>query len=262
MQNNTKVIEPSFETFNPRDYLEEYYSEVGLENSAILEFLVNAYKDLPSSSKLLEFGGGPTIYPLIAAAPRVKEIHFAEYLTENLREVELWRNQPKEGFNWNKFIMKTLKLEGYKKIDERIIRLREKLIRKKLAQLLYCNAFMKDPISPSHRNHYDVINTNFVTESITSSKKIWEDLIGNICSMLKKHGVLIMTAIKGAEYYRVGSKLYPAVSIDERDLVQVLVRNGFYESNMIIETIASERTDEAMEDYQGYKGMVFVKAQK
>ena len=76
--------------FDPTAYLEEYYADLGAENLALLRFLEEAYRDLPSNCVLLDFGGGPTIYPLIAAASRVEEIHFTDYLDSNLEEVRKW----------------------------------------------------------------------------------------------------------------------------------------------------------------------------
>ena len=45
------------------------------------------------SKSLLEFGGGPTIYPLISAAKYVDNITFAEYAETNRNEIELWRDR-------------------------------------------------------------------------------------------------------------------------------------------------------------------------
>ena len=59
--------------FDPLAYLNQYSGDGGAENRALLQFLVEAYRDLPPGGLKLEFGGGPTIYPLISADGRVSE---------------------------------------------------------------------------------------------------------------------------------------------------------------------------------------------
>ena len=55
------------------------------------------------TARLLEFGGGPCIYPLISAAPHVNEIVFAEYAEEGRKEVELWKNNNPNAHDWTPY---------------------------------------------------------------------------------------------------------------------------------------------------------------
>lgn len=64
-------------------------------------------------------------------------------------------------------------------------------------------------------NTYDIVQVNFVPESITPSLVEWERAIQNIVSLLKPQSTLILTALKKAVYYQVQEKKFPAVSIDE-----------------------------------------------
>ena len=57
----------------------------------------------PETARLLEFGGGPCIYPLISAAPHVSEIVFAEYAEEGRKEVELWKNNDPAAHDWTPY---------------------------------------------------------------------------------------------------------------------------------------------------------------
>lgn len=61
------VIEETFENFEPRHYLKAYYSKIGSENLSLLDFFSKAYQGVKNESIMLEFGGGPTVYPLITA---------------------------------------------------------------------------------------------------------------------------------------------------------------------------------------------------
>ncbi|MBI4225694.1 hypothetical protein HY612_01130 [Candidatus Roizmanbacteria bacterium] len=253
-------IDTEFKTFNPRDYLNEYYTHIGNENLNLLKFFVKAYKHISKNSLMLEFSGGPTIYPLISAAPLVSKIHFADYLDKNLNEIKLWKKNSPEAFNWKPFIIQALQIEGRKKIkDEDIIR-RENLIREKLTRFFYCDAHKIDPLGKKYRNYYHLVNVNFVTDSITSSKKTWKQLITNICSLVRKGGILAMSALKNATYWRAGNNFFPAVDINEKDIKKILNRLGFKILNL--NSIKAEVVDEKSPDYEGYKGMMFVIAKK
>lgn len=256
------VVEETFETFEPRHYLKTYYSKIGSENLSLLEFFSKAYQGVKKGSMMLEFGGGPTVYPLITAASKVKTIHFADYLDKNLDEVKLWKNSSMDAFSWQKFFKKALYLEGNKKVSKKQVVLRKNLVRRKITKFLHCDAFKNDPLGKKYRNYYDIINTNFVTESITDKKEIWENLIVNICSMLKKDGIFIMTAIKDARYYHVGRRAFPSVRITEEDMIKVLIKLGFKETDFFLSVVPAEVQEEEIKGYTGYKGLIFLKAER
>lgn len=259
---NKIITESTFETFDPKEYLHNYYSRIGSENSGLMEFFVKAYNDIENKNIMLEFGGGPTIYPLITAALKVKNIHFSDYLDQNLNEVRTWLSGSQDAFSWRKFFKKAMRFEGHKRITEKMIAEREQLLKNKMTEILKCNAFRKNPLGKKYNGYYDVINANFVTESITSSKKTWERLVGNLCSLLKDDGVLIMTAIKDAKYYHIGNRKFPATKITEADLIEVLSKLGFKETSFILYSIPAEVQDEELKGYTGYKGIIFLKASR
>ena len=252
----------TYQAFEPTNYLQEYYSQIGSENRELLKFFAEAYQDVPAQATMLEFGGGPSLYSLITAAKIAKEIHFSDFLGKNIEEVRSWKNLSKRRFMWRNFFKEAIFLEGDMEVDNDKIHQRERLLRKKLSRFLLCDAFEENPIGPEYRNYYDVVSTNFVAESITSSLKVWEKLIGNICSTLKPGGSLIMTAIQGAKYYYVNGRYFHAASITEIDLLRALIKQGFNPDNIRINSIPAEVTDERAENYKGYKGIIFLKARK
>lgn len=256
------IIESAFDTFISKAYLRTYYSKIGSENHGLLNFFAKIFKNIEGKSRMLEFGGGPCVFSLIAAAPKVKDIHFSDYLDHNLSEVKLWQEDLPSAFNWDKFFRRVLYLEGYKKVSKKMIERRKKITRNKMTKFLKCDAFKKDPIGKEYRNYYDIISTNFVVESITDKQKTWKRLVSNLSSMLKKDGVLIMTAIKGADYYHVGKKRFPATNINESHIAEVLSSLGFDQTSFLIETVPAEVLDAKSEGYTGYTGLVFAMAKK
>src|SRR5437016_4759086 len=77
----------AFVPFDPIAYLREYYNHLGEENRELLRFLDQAYAYIFTeigTARMLEFGGGPTIYQLISAARYPVSIDFSDYLDSNL----------------------------------------------------------------------------------------------------------------------------------------------------------------------------------
>ena len=233
--------------FDPTEYLDEYYADLGSENVALLRFFVNVYRSVPEGGLLLDFGGGPTIYPLISAVTRVREIHFSDYLGANLDEVRRWLAADPRSFNWDSFIRKALELESGHPCPDAEVVARAGAIRQCVTRLMLCDASRTPPIEGA-RESYDVVVTNFCAESATSDRGQWQDYVANIVSVLRPGGRLIMSALKGATRYAVGTRFFPAVEIAERDLVDLLEEMEFPRAKIEVTSVPADRPTR---DYQG-----------
>lgn len=240
--------------FNAQAYLEEYYSDIGSENLAILHFLVRTLREVSPESILLDFGGGPTIYSLIAGAHHAREIHFCDYLESNLEQVRRWLDKDPQAFDWTEFIKTTLVLEGTD-YSKQGIDLREEQIRQRVTQVIRCDANLFKPI-PTLVSGYDVLVTNFCAESATDSVDQWQRFIRNITSLIRPGGRLIMSSLKGASSYGVGKEVFPAVYIVEGDLIEILIGMGFDCDSIRIESVTADRPS------RHYQGLMFVTALK
>jgi hypothetical protein len=241
--------------FDPRAYLHEYYGDVGAENLALLRFLIEAYQDLPPGGVLLDFGGGPTIYPLISAASRVAEIHFSDYLEANLEEVRRWLAADPQAFDWTAFVREALELEFGCACSDSDVAERESEIRKRVTKLMRCDASRMPPID-GLSEQYDILVTNFCAESATADRWQWQASVGNIVSLLKPGGKLIMSALKGATRYAVGSRSFPAVDISEEDLIEQLEESGFPRKGIEVRSIPADHTA------REYTGLILAIAEK
>jgi nicotinamide N-methyltransferase len=246
-----------WERFDPRAYLNEYYADLGAENCALLRFLVEAYRDIAPNSRLLDFGGGPTIYPLIAAVSKVKEIHFCDYLESNLREVQNWLCGDASAFDWRAFIGMTLELERARLCSAAEIAQREGEIRTRVTRIVRCDVRRVPPIT-GWQQKYDVVVSNFCAESVTDDWWQWRMFMRNITSLLKPGGKLVLAALKEATCYSVGSKIFPAVKIVESDLTSVLIDSHFEPESIVI---SSNPADRPTRNYQGLMFAVAVKSQ-
>lgn len=250
------------ETFSPRLYLDEYYSHIGPENDALIRFFADSFCLSYPGAKLLDFGGGPTIYPLISAAPQVSEIYFSDYLPINLQEVQSWHKALPHAFSWRPFVARVLEVEE-KAHDDIAIQSREKVIREKIKRFLEGDIHLSDPLNDHrYRGYFDIIISNFVAESITSDRGEWQRGMINLIGMLKPKGVLLMSVITNASFYRIGSNKLPCVSVTESDVIEFLWSLGFAKSGIVVQSIEAETQPADGERYQGYRGMSFFRANK
>lgn len=233
--------------FDSRAYLEEYYADIGPENMAMLTFFSRAFHGIPADGVLLDFGSGPTIYPLISAAVAVREIHLCDFLDTNLAEVGAWLRKDEAAWDWSDFVRTALLLEnGSDALAQRVSK-RESHIRKSVTRIMRCDVRRTMPLGHTVAP-YDVVVTNFCAESATDDTEKWREFLRNIASLVRPGGRLVMTALKGATSYTVGSKYFPAVNIIEDDLRHALIDTGFASESMSVESVPADRPSRK---YQG-----------
>lgn len=249
------TVTQDWNQFDPTAYLDEYYADIGSENLALLRFLAETYQDLPEGGVMLDFGGGPTIYPLISAATRVDEIHFSDYLEANLAEVRRWLEAEPDAFDWDPFIRVALEVETGSPASTADVNERAARIRERVTRLMRCDASRTPPIEGSP-GPYDVVLTNFCAESATSDRWQWQAYMVNIVSALKPGGRLVLSALKGATRYSVGAESFPAVDIREDDLVELLEDTGFSRKGIEVRSIPADRPT------RDYEGLMLAVAEK
>lgn len=256
----TSLVETSFEDFKPRAYLEEYFSEIDNEIVSLYEFFRDAYNKIGPHDKMLEFGGGPTIYQLVTASLYAREIHFSDYVDANVDEVKQWQIGQEGHFDWTPFVKLALQTEGIDSPTAEQIQERQDLIRSKITKYAHADAYQPNPLSDLPNQDYDVVSVNFVPEGITQSIESWSTVIDNILSLAKKHGYLLLSSVTGADYWKSGERNYMAVSMSHEDIVTRLQQKGM--EIVFARYITAHETDRSSPDYSGYQGMSFVLARK
>jgi nicotinamide N-methyltransferase len=240
--------------FSVHDYLREYYADVGPENLALLQFLVDALRNVAGNGVMLDFGGGPTAYSLIAAAPKMREIHYADYSEPNREEVLRWLHRDCRAYDWHAFTRTILELEENDPSPPSVMT-REEMARRRVTRVMHCDAHSRCPIDEVGPR-YDVLTTHFCAEAAANDQVQWRQCMQNIVSLLKPGGKLILSAVKGADSYAVGDTAFFAVNIVESDLAQVLRENGFAEWDMTIHSVPADRPE------RHYQGLMFAAATK
>lgn len=247
-------MQVDWEKFHSDDYLVEYYDHIGNENEKLLEFLVAAYKLMPSGLTMLDVGTGPTIYQLMAASDSVLSISCGEFLDQNLEKIRAWAQNSPKAFDWSLFTERILLLEDVHATPAKIVE-RESLTRHKITDIFRLD--LKAEVDERLICGYDLLSVQFVPESITSSLDEYAKCLRHISLMLKPGGFLLMSAIKSAKSYRVGSDFFPAVSLNEATLSTHLVEAGFLK-----EPILSAGVNAENQGGQKYEGLMFVLTQK
>lgn len=239
--------------FDPDAYLNEYYSDLGEENLSILQFYADVFRSLSPKSIMLDFGSGPTIYSLISAVTKVKEIHIVEYLEANRRELRKWFQEDTTAFNWRHFIRAALQIEKTGSCSAVDILRRTARIRNSVASIGCCDVRQIPPFVRG-RQRYDVVASNFCAESITDNHEEWHAFVLNIASLVAVGGTFLITALKKATYYTVGPVFFPAVSLDEEDLVEILREAGFSSHSIVIRSVPADCPS------RHYEGLMFAAA--
>lgn len=265
-------------------HVAETQSTVSLENYSVYDFL--ARRALPAMLRLkpddhftiLDIGGGPTVYQHIPLLGVSKTITHAEFLDSNRRAVSTWKNGG--GYDWSSYVVcwqafLSLHPEAYSMAVDEVRELLRSLsvtdsdnytqaMRKKIEQVIPVDVFDDhmipeskkfDVVSMSKWGSVELITSHFCIESSTSDPEKWKKGIENIGNQVEGNGFLLMTAIRNAEWYKVGDNKLPAVPVDYHMIAQELEKNGFE----ILE--GSELITHNKEEV-GYDGMVFMLARK
>src|SRR5882724_2741247 len=134
----------AFDEWVPGDYLAEYYSDLQADERNTMRYFVEQIRSAPPGPVLC-FGCGPTLHHIFLAAERASEVYLADYLPQNLVEIERWRRQEPGAHDWSPFVRYTLYCESGVEPSAAEIQDRSALLRQKIAGLVHADASLVDP---------------------------------------------------------------------------------------------------------------------
>lgn len=242
--------------FDPRAYLAEYYASVSGENAGLVSALATAWREIEGRA-MLEFGGGPTVYQLVPAAPRVEQITFADRLAENLAEVRRWKAAGDDAFDWTAFIQASLRHELGRQPAPSETADRAALVRSRITQLASCDAFGPDLVDG---HPFDVVSSHFVAESISATWPRFETALDAVAAHVATGGTLVLSALRRAQYWRVGERRHPAVSLEAASLRDALAARSLTVDCCV--EIDADVADPADPGFEGYDGLLVVRARR
>jgi hypothetical protein len=240
--------------FDPREYLNEYYLvEPEIEDIFVVEFMVTALRDMPANLLTLEFGGGPTLFAVAALVSQSREIHFCDYVAASLDEVQRWLDKETDTFNWDPYIKLALEKEGKPTTPEAIAE-RAAEMRRKVTRLTTCDALARAPLGQS-AIQYDLVVAQAVTDTAAKSVREWMQIMGNISTLVRPGGWLLISVLTGTSGYIIGQKRFPCVDLSDDEIYRGYMAAGYYP-----DTFRLEKLDAPGE--RGYSGVVSVSACK
>jgi hypothetical protein len=251
---------PAYASFEndwvPRDYLTDYYGVVEPDELHTIGFFVDAMEHVARGEPILFYGVGPTLHHVFLAAPAASEIHLAEYLPANLREIERWLERDPDAHDWRPFVRYTLECEGVACPTEAQVAEREQLTRAKITKLLRADARLPDALVEHDGRRYGTVISAYCADSATDDRATWAMYMARIAGLVRPGGVFVTAALRRSSVYLVGGKPFPSANVDEDDVRAVLERelggtDGAVEARALPE-----------HESQGYSGIVLAWARR
>jgi hypothetical protein len=217
----------------PRDYLTDYYDSVQADERATIAFFVDSLRHATPGTPVLLFGVGPTMHHVFLTAVAATEIHLAEYLPNNLSEIERWIQRAPDAHNWRPFVERTLECEGVVCPTHEQVRDREELTRAKVTSLLAGDARLPNPLGVHGAAPYDTVISAYCADSATADVATWERYMRHIGGLVKPGGLLITAALRHSTGYNVGARTFPSACVGESDLIRALAPEFDWDDGLI-----------------------------
>lgn len=231
-------------TFDVSHYLSRRYSDPHDKERGVQPFFLqnfhNFYKQFhsewdSSSARLLEFGGGPVVYPLISAAPRFNEITFADYLQISLDVVRGWRDIVPSAHNWRPYIEYVVhNLEGVpnglgtseagQEYSEQVVE-READMRAKMKSFCKCN--IRDENVLGYREEsFNVVSSSLCIEVVSATLEEFRDGILKVAGLLKPGGFLVCLVSLQQTYWLSRGARHPHLYLEKEDVQSAFTSAG------------------------------------
>jgi methyltransferase len=235
--------------WRPQEYLSQYYQtpKVPSDETVICQFIISHLGRWSNGfSTALDIGVGPTLHHEIALAPYVKRLDVADYLPQNLAEIRKWLNGERDAHDWDIYIRGILNMEGTSTANGTAVESRKRLVKQSVNRLLPCN--IKNTLPLGTHVTYPLVTAFYLADSVASSKADWSTYMANIVNLVEPGGTLLISALRNAEYYRVGDALFPSAKINEEDVERLYLSLNFVPSSLDIQVdIVSEWKDEGFD---------------
>jgi hypothetical protein len=248
--------------FIPAVYNKTYYSSVMQDEMALIKWQAGPLDKLLRRHMLLhgidafplmfDAGSGPSVHHLLALAKYAHQIHLADYMPENLAEIQKWADNDPSAHNWELFISTILKNEG-QEATPALIAARERDVRKKIKE--YSLLDLKKPASRLPNSVAPLVTSFFVADSATKSKNVFTKMTKNAFQLVEDGGLFVATYLGGCAKYRVGRRWINSASVTEHDIHHAFMMAG-------AKKVAVWRFETPEMDFDGFDHIFAVVAEK
>ena len=237
MTKTTQQAESYVKDFHPRDYLKAYYSGDKMNEDEVIayKYMLDYLQSTGSHfSKMLEVGCGPTLHNVIPFISFVDEIHMADYLPNNLEQIQLWLDDHPDAHNWDVYIKTALELEG--DMAKTAIETRKQKMRNQITALKHIDLTHDYPLED--RESYPLVISYYCAASATSTKAEWMQFMRGIFKLIEPGGILIVGDFRNTNQYHIGETVFPNANIDEHDMADLLRSDEFEPSSIDIQPLS------------------------
>lgn len=229
--------------WNPKSYLRQYYSTpiVADDCEAAMRFAADeARRRQLSNARILDFGSGPTIWGVLSLSPFASEIHFSDYVSENLDAIREWvRNEP-DAHDWSVYMRSALELYNSNKPSEPMSATDfHSHFRKSIAGYYHADAFV-DPAIPTAPPPFDVVVSHYCLECIQTDKSQWQIFMRRLADLVSPGGTLFLSSILHSGEYLVEGKRFPVTRLSLQDIQSELIALNFPEEHIELRSVPIE----------------------
>ena len=206
----------------------------------------------PTTSTALDIGSGPTLSSVIGLAPYISSIVLSEYEEINRKELELWKDNSSEAFDWGPFILAVLSISPYETTpDKRLVEARTEEIRRKISAIVACDARKKEIIDPKHvpDGGFDIVTCMGVLSEASSTMEEFYQIFKSIHSLMKPGGLLVSyISGRGTYYSPKPPTKYPLLYATDDD-VKGALKEAKFEMKEFLSTPMYSMYADVKEDY-------------
>ncbi|NXC36299.1 NNMT methyltransferase, partial [Campylorhamphus procurvoides] len=244
------------QSFNPREYLKEYYSMNDSKDGGNV-FLTQNLKLLHKmfsldglrGNTLIDVGCGPTIYQLLSACEHFQEIIALDYTDRNRQELEKWLRNEEGAFDWVPVVKYVCELEG----DREKWAEKQEKVRKKVKQVLKCDVTKANPTAPVSLPPADCIVSTLCLEGACKDLPTFRSALRNIGTLVKPGGHLVMLTTLGDTYYTFNKQVFSCLHVEKHEVEAAVEAAGFEVKLSEVQpyTVSDDRMD-----CSGFLGLV------
>ncbi|XP_072283031.1 nicotinamide N-methyltransferase-like [Pyxicephalus adspersus] len=172
---------------------------------------------------IMDIGSGPTIYQLLSACEKFKNIIISDFLEQNLAEIQKWLKKEPGAFDWTSYIERVCKLEGNGATCEE----KAEKLRNKVKEVLRCDVLKENPFEPLTLNPVDCVISCLCLEACCNDMESFCDVLKHLKSLIKPGGCLLLLSKLNRHYYSVGDQRFSALPVTREGLEKALKDAGY-----------------------------------
>ena len=240
------VINEDFpwDVFDSAAYFEHNYSKLRRDDEKIIDIVADFFQENEIARRLrpraIDVGAGANLYPALTMLPFAAEIHLAERAFTNREWLEMETREPHPSW-WQFWDYMSSDRPAYASIRNPfdLLGRRDVVVKANIFHL---------PVAA-----FDMGTMFFVAESITTRNSEFVRATRSFVNTLVPRAPFAAAFMRNSSGYRVGTRDFPACSVDERDV------------RLALHTVATDvqiQTVDSWDLREGYCGMIVATGRK